>query len=91
MNMRINELTGAVALAQLRKLDKILETLHEKKSKLKAMLRGIPGLNFRVINDEKGECATLLTLLFKDKATADKFGAKNRSEDNSAFRMACVQ
>lgn len=76
MNMRINELTGAVALAQLRKLDGILETLHENKGKLKAMLKGVPGLDFRVINDEKGECATLLTLLFKDKAAADKFGVK---------------
>lgn len=76
MNMRINELTGAVALAQLRKLDNILLTLHEKKGKLKALLKGVPGLGFRVINDEEGECATLLTLLFPDKATADKFGAK---------------
>lgn len=76
MNMRMNELTGAVALAQVRKTDKILSTLHEKKSKLKKLISDIPGIGFREINDEKGECATLLTLLFKDKATADKFGSK---------------
>jgi len=76
MNMRMNELTGAVALAQLRKSDKILTILHEKKDKLKKAISGIPGIGFRRINDEKGECATLLTLLFKDKETADKFGSK---------------
>lgn len=76
LNFRINELTGAVALAQLRKMDRILKMLHERKRKLKTVLKGLPGLGFRKINDEKGECATLLTLLLKDKATADKFAEK---------------
>jgi hypothetical protein len=30
LNFRINELTGAVALAQLRKIEKVLATLHKK-------------------------------------------------------------
>jgi len=76
MNMRLNELSGAVALAQVRKLDKILSILHEKKDKLKSQISGIPGIGFRRINDAGGECATLLTLLFIDKATADKFAEK---------------
>lgn len=76
MGFRINELTGAVALAQVRKLDKIITTLREKKKKLKDAIKDLPGLGFRKFNDEAGECATLLTLIFKDKATADKFGAK---------------
>ena len=73
MNMRMNELSGAVALAQLRKADKILNILHEKKKTLKEQVAKIPGIGFRKINDERGECATLLTLLLKDKATADRF------------------
>jgi Predicted pyridoxal phosphate-dependent enzyme apparently involved in regulation of cell wall biogenesis len=76
MNMRMNELTGAVALAQLRKIDKIIDTLKEKKSRLKQQVAGIPGIGFRKLNDEKGECSTLMTLLFKDKTTADKFCAQ---------------
>lgn len=63
MNMRMNELSGAVAVAQGRKLDGILDTLRAKKKLLKDQLQGIKGLGFRKINDE-GECATLLTLLF---------------------------
>jgi len=76
MNMRMNELTGAISLAQLRKLPMILDTLSAKKSKLKAGLANIKGLSFRKLGDEDGECATLLTLLLPDKATADKFGEK---------------
>lgn len=75
MNMRLNELSGAVALAQVRKLGKMVDMLHEKKAKLKEGVSKIDGIGFRKINDQ-GECATLLTLLFKDKETADKFGAK---------------
>lgn len=75
MNMRMNELTGAVALAQGRKLDNILSMLREKKAMLKAELQGLPGVGFRKINDE-GECATLLTLLFDTKERAAAFCEK---------------
>jgi 8-amino-3,8-dideoxy-alpha-D-manno-octulosonate transaminase len=76
VNMRINELTGAVALAQLRKLNTMLATLHAKKATLKKALTGLPGFKFRRINDEKGECATLLTLIFDTKEKAEKLCAK---------------
>ena len=33
-------------------------------------------MGFRKLNDEQGDCATLLTLLFRDKELADKFAAK---------------
>ena len=75
MNMRMNEITGAVALAQTRKLDIILKTLREKKAKLKAMLSDLPHISFRTINDE-GECATLLTILFDTKELAEAFCEK---------------
>ena len=75
VNMRINELSGAVALAQCRKLPKLLETLRYKKGLLKAQLQDLPGVGFRTINDE-GECGTLLTLLFDTKELAAKFCEK---------------
>lgn len=75
MNMRINELTGAVALAQVRKLDAILGILKSKKDRLKNQLQNIPNAGFRKINDE-GECHTLLTLLFETKELADAFCKK---------------
>ena len=75
MNMRMNELSGAVAIAQGRKLDGILDTLRTKKKLLKDQLQGIKGLGFRTINDE-GECATLLTLLFDNAEMSHKFCEK---------------
>ena len=75
INMRMNELSGAVALAQTRKLPTILKTLREKKALLKSQLQGLPGVGFRTVNDE-GECGTLLTLLFDTKELAAKFCEK---------------
>ena len=76
INMRMNELSGAVALAQTRKLPTILKTLREKKAMLKAQLQDLPGVGFRTVNDEEGECATLLTLLFETKEKAAAFCEK---------------
>jgi dTDP-4-amino-4,6-dideoxygalactose transaminase len=73
MNLRMNELTGAVSLAQIRKLDPILNKLREKKAKLKELLGDLPGVEYRKVNDKEGECATLLTLLFDTKDHAEKF------------------
>ena len=70
LNFRVNELTGAVALAQLRKLNDIITVLREKKRKLKSLLADIPGLQFRTLPDPEGECATLCTLLFENAEQA---------------------
>lgn len=75
MNMRLSELCGAVALAQVRKLEKIVKLLRNNKNRLKSKLN-LKGAKFRKINDEKGECATLLTLIFDTKEAADAFGDK---------------
>lgn len=64
MNFRMNELTGAVALAQLRKMDRIVSVLREKKRKFKEQIAEITGLKFRTLNDPEGDCATLCTVIF---------------------------
>lgn len=74
MNLRINELTGAVALAQVRKIETILGMLRDRKARLKSRLSHLENVAFRRINDP-GECATLLTLLLPDKGSADRFAA----------------
>ena len=71
VNMRMNELTGAFLLGQLRKLDGILEKLRVNKEALKSRIKsaGIDGLSFRTINDS-GECCTLLVVQFPSAAAA---------------------
>jgi len=60
----MNELTGAVALAQLRKLDRVIAVLREKKKLFKELTGGIEGVKFRTLNDPQGECGTLCTVIF---------------------------
>jgi dTDP-4-amino-4,6-dideoxygalactose transaminase len=73
INLRMTELSGAYALAQLRKLDKILATLREKKARFKQAITSahLEALEFRKINDP-GECATLLTIQLEDTKTAQE-------------------
>jgi dTDP-4-amino-4,6-dideoxygalactose transaminase len=75
-NYRMNEITGAVLIAQFRRLDVIVERLAHLKDRFKKQITGIPGLSFRRINDEAGECNTLLTVLLPSKAAAEKAAAK---------------
>lgn len=72
LNFRMNEISGAVGLAQLRKLDLIIDTLQEKKNKLKKLIEGAGGFKFRVLNYKEGDCATLCTIIFNTREQAVK-------------------
>jgi len=65
-NYRISELNAAVGVAQLQKLDFILEKQRRNQARLKAALTGIPDLQFRNIIDPDGDSATFLTFLMPD-------------------------
>jgi len=70
LNFRVNEILGAIALAQLRKMDFIISTLKEKKRKFKQLIKNAKDFKFRVLNDEEGEIATLCTIIFESKDKA---------------------
>ena len=72
LNFRVNELVGAVALAQLRKIDDITATLRDKKRKLKNIIADIEGIKFRTLHDTEGECGTLCTVIFDTPEMASK-------------------
>lgn len=65
LNLRMHELTGAVALAQVRKLPDILATLRANKKSLSAAIGHVPGATERVVHDLDGECATALAYTFE--------------------------
>ena len=54
LNFRVNELVGALGLAQLRKIDRITSTLREKKKKLKTLIADAGDFNFRTLHDPEG-------------------------------------
>jgi dTDP-4-amino-4,6-dideoxygalactose transaminase len=78
-NFRMNEITGAVLIAQFRRLDDIITRLREIKSRFKSQIQGAPGLEFRTLNDPEGECNTLLTVLLPTKEAAERLAAKLRT------------
>lgn len=72
LNFRMNEITAAVGLAQLKKIDKIVDTLRHKRSKLKSLISKTGGFKFRTLNDPEGDCATVCTVIFNTKEQASK-------------------
>lgn len=71
LNFRMNELTAAVALAQLRKLDALVEVMRRKKRALRDAIGPVPGMSWRRRPDPDGECATLLTAIFDSPTHAE--------------------
>ncbi len=72
LNFRMNEITAAIGLAQLRKIDHIVATLREKRDKFKNLISGAKGFHFRKLNDPDGDCATLCTVIFDTREQAVK-------------------
>jgi dTDP-4-amino-4,6-dideoxygalactose transaminase len=89
MNFRVNEITAAVALAQLNKLDKIVATLREKRSKLKNLISDVKGFKFRILNDPDGDCATLCTVIFdtRDQAVKVTKALGSKTIDQSGWHV----
>ena len=70
LDFRMTELAGAVLLAQLRKVDMMLERLRTNKQLLKSLIADLPGLTFRTLPDPAGDLATHLVVLFPTEAMA---------------------
>jgi dTDP-4-amino-4,6-dideoxygalactose transaminase len=70
LNLRMHELTGAVALAQARKLPGTLATLRANRGRLSAAIGHLPGAVERPLRDPDGDCATVLVYTFDTVALA---------------------
>jgi len=76
LNFRMNELTAAVAGAQLKKIDFIKNKLHSNKNHLKYILSDVDEIEFRQILDDKGEIGTLLTFFMPNAKSANNLAKK---------------
>lgn len=63
VNFRLSELHAAVGVAQLARLDRILELQRRHKAVLKEGLAGLRRLEFRAVPDPAGDSATFLSFL----------------------------
>jgi dTDP-4-amino-4,6-dideoxygalactose transaminase len=71
MNFRMTELSGAVLLGQLRKLDMIRTRLRANKAIVKSILREVPEIGFRTLVDPEGDLATHLVVVLPSPAVAE--------------------
>jgi 8-amino-3,8-dideoxy-alpha-D-manno-octulosonate transaminase len=69
-NFRISELNAAVGVAQLRKLDHVLEVQRAHKQFFKEALAKLEHLQFRDIPDPAGDSATFLSFMLPTEAQA---------------------
>lgn len=72
-NYRMSEMTAAVALAQLRKVDGMIRHLRELRDRLMARIGNLPGLRFRRIPDDGGDIGFETYLYFSAPEKARRF------------------
>jgi 8-amino-3,8-dideoxy-alpha-D-manno-octulosonate transaminase len=70
---RVNEFTGGVLLAQLRKLDRIVAAVRTNARRVYAGLRDLPGLHLRHRPDPEGEIGSAVFLGFPNESRRDRF------------------
>jgi dTDP-4-amino-4,6-dideoxygalactose transaminase len=87
VNYRMSELTGAVALAQLGKLDRLVGRMRYLKSRIKDAIADAPGLEFRRLTDPEGDTAICLVMYLPNPATAGKFAEYLQAEGVEAGTM----
>jgi dTDP-4-amino-4,6-dideoxygalactose transaminase len=76
LNFRMHELTGAFALAQVRKVPDTLRTLRANRDKFADAIGDLPGLTPRRLHDPDGDCATVLAYTFASSAWAGEVAAR---------------
>ena len=89
LNFRMNEITAAVGLAQLKKIDLIVNTLRQKRNKFKNLISEAKGFSFRTLNDPSGDCATVCTVIFdtREKAVKVSKALGSKTVDQSGWHV----
>ncbi|MCK4966037.1 DegT/DnrJ/EryC1/StrS family aminotransferase, partial [bacterium] len=84
VNYRMNEITGAIALVQLNKLDNLISRMKSLKNRIKNQISNIQGLAFRRLNDEEGDTAICLILSVENGEKAETFANALKAEGVAA-------
>lgn len=79
-NFRMNEFTGGVLLAQLRKLDRIVSGVRSAARRVYEGIADLEGVELRMRPDPEGELGTGVFLGFRGKAQRDRLVAALKAE-----------
>jgi dTDP-4-amino-4,6-dideoxygalactose transaminase len=80
LNYRMNEFTGGVLLAQLRKLDSIVAAVRRNARRVYDGIGDVPGIRLRRLPDPAGELGTGIFLGFATAAQREQFAAGMKAE-----------
>ncbi len=80
-NFRLNEFSGGVLLAQLRKLDTIVAAVRANARRVYAGIRDIPGIQLRKLPDPAGELGSAVYLGFDSPERCQRFVAAMKAEN----------
>ncbi|MCX7917050.1 MAG: DegT/DnrJ/EryC1/StrS family aminotransferase [bacterium] len=72
-NYRMNQISAAIALSQLEKLDRYLNKLRKNKKRLIEYIGEVKEVKYAPVNDQEGDCATSLVFLTEKGEQAKKF------------------
>lgn len=75
LNYRLSEVTAAIGIAQLGKIDYILSKAQENKQKIKESIRHLDNLVMRPFSDEAGSQGDTLIFRLRDPQAAQQFEA----------------
>lgn len=79
-NFRQSEVHGAIALEQLKKLDRILDRTRSIRIKIRDALAGLPGAQLETSYEEEGNCGISIGFFMEDEERARKMGDTLRAE-----------
>ena len=80
LNYRMNEFTGGVLLAQLRKLDTIIGDVRRNARRVYAGIRDLPGMHPRHLPDPEGELGTGIFLGFRTGEERQRYADAMKAE-----------
>ena len=80
VNFRMSEVTGALVLVQLARLEGLLARMRANKALIKSLIEPHDGLQFRRIHDERGDAAVCIVFYLPDVETTKRFCEALRAE-----------
>ncbi|PIV01486.1 MAG: DegT/DnrJ/EryC1/StrS family aminotransferase [Syntrophobacterales bacterium CG_4_8_14_3_um_filter_58_8] len=86
-NYRMNELQGALGLAQLRKLGRVIAAQRKNQAVVMEALAGLPGIKFRGMPDPEGDSATFLAFNLPEEEQTKTFQKALKAEGQDTVRF----
>ncbi|MGO1120654.1 DegT/DnrJ/EryC1/StrS family aminotransferase [Rhodovibrionaceae bacterium A322] len=80
LGARMSDLTGAMALAQFRKLSQITGSMRQSKWRIREALSDVPGLSFRTVLDPSGDSGPFMISRFETADLCQDFVEALRAE-----------